>query len=527
MLIKRVAAIAASASMALATTAAIAPTAAAQSDTVTETTSVTYECQSTRSDGNPGNAPGTPQDVTVTYSETVAPGEFFTVTLEPGTMRNNNRDHARFTYDISLPNNAQMVSSSLLDGGQNLGGTPSLIRVNTETKNQQDDGNALRIWGGVSGRFGQNSGTSDTGGLSVGSNQDFRFPSVSMTFRAPATPAEEISVGLAGTGSNDTAAGTQLQYNGNNGGWFGGNDFRNTCAASTNAAQLTTTTVSDAEYAVLDSTTRIVGGDQLGDTSEPVTLRAQVSSPYAPAAGVSQGTVTFRDIDNDVVLGTGTPDADGFVEITHEFDRIPDDEPDVPLNVVAEYSGFQGETIEETIAPSSDSIVLTLTPREVVQWVTDFTARATIGELTEDSLPVTINATFNRPGIEYPEGTMVQLYRDGEAVGELVPMPETGTTLTWEDELPRAERNATHRYTVELETVRVEYDQWTGSTDQPAAVIVRGTDDTLPEEPGTGSLDMGSLTDPIEGSLSDSVGYEVAPLSGVMPELSASMSSGS
>lgn len=121
---------------------------------------------------------------------------------------------------------------------------------------------------------------------------------------------------------------------------------------------------------------------------------------------------------------------------------------------------------------------------------------------------------------------MVQLYRNGEAVGEPVPMPETGTTMTWQDEAPRSERNATFRYTVELETIRVEYDQWTGSTAQPAAVIVTGTDD-VPAEPGTGSLDAGSLTGSAEGSLSDSVGYDVAPLSGVMPEMSAMLSSGS
>ena len=123
---------------------------------------------------------------------------------------------------------------------------------------------------------------------------------------------------------------------------------------------------------------------------------------------------------------------------------------------------------------------------------------------------------------------MVQLYRNGEAIGEPVAMPATGTELTWQDNAPRTERNATYRYTVELDTIRVEYDQWTGSTLQPVAVIVRGTDDVLPDDgPGTGSLDMGSLTGPLEGSLSDSVGYDVAPLSGVMPELSATLSSGS
>lgn len=523
MKLRRVAALVASSSMALAATVAIAPTATAQADSVTETTSVQYSCRGNSS----GNAPGSPRDVTVTYPESVAPGEIFTVLLEPGTMRNNSRNHARFTYDIALPDNAELVGSEVASGAENMGGTPALVRVNPTTKVNQADGNALRIWGGQSARWGTDNGTGTSGGLTVSSNNDFRFPAVAMTFRAPAEPGADIRVGLAGTGPNSTAAGAQLMYSGNTGGFFGSN-FQNECAASTNAAQLTTTTVSDAEYAVLPSTTRIVGGDQLADTSEPVTLRAQVSSPYAAAGNLSQGTVTFRDADNDVVLGVANPDADGFAEISHSFDRIPDDDPDVPINVVAEYSGFEGDSIAETIAPSSNSIILTLTPKPVVQWVTDFKIHATFGELTEESLPVTITAAFTRPGLEYPEGTLVQLYRDGEAIGEPVAMPATGTELTWQDNAPRTERNATYRYTVELDTIRVEYDQWTGSTLQPAAVIVRGTDDELPDNgPGTGSLDMGSLTGPLEGSLSDSVGYDVAPLSGVMPELSATLSSAS
>lgn len=519
MLLKRAATLVASASMALATATAIAPTASAQPETVTETTSVTYECRGRDS----GNAPGSPRDVTVTYPETVAPGEIFTVLLQPGAMRNNSREHARFTYDIALPDNAQVVDFSLAGAATNMGGTPSLVRVNPQTKVNQADGNALRIWGGQSARWGSNTGTGTSGGLTVASGTDFTFPKVSMTLRAPATPGEEINVGLAGTGPNSSPAGAQLMYSGNTGGWFGSN-FQNECAASGNAAQLTTTTVSEADFVVLDSTTRIVGGNQLADTSEPITLRAQVSSPYAPAANISQGTVTFRDADTGEVLGTPVqPDADGFAEIQYEVDRIPDDEPDVTANVIAEYSGFDADSIDEDIAPSSDSIVLTLTPKPVVQWVTEFVARATIGELTEDALPVTVTATFQRPGLEYPEDTVAQLYRDGVAVGEPVAMPVSGSTLTWQDELPRTERDATHRYTIELQTVRVGYDQWTGSTARPAAVIVRGTDDTLPGPAAPGSLEMGSAE--LGALSSDLVGYDVAPLSAVLSSEGGSLGS--
>lgn len=510
---KKIASLVAAASMAV----AVAPAAAAQTDTVTQETSVTYTCRGNDS----GNAPGSPVTVTATYPETVAPGEIFTVTLDPGQMRNNSRTHARFTYDLALPDNAYLAESELTGAATNMSGTPSLVRVDATTKVNQTDGEALRIWGGQSARWGTNSGTGTSGGLTVSSGQDFRFPAVEMTFRAPMTPGEVIDVGLAGAGgSNSTAAGAQLMYSGNTGGFFGRN-FQNECAVSANAAQLASTTVSDEAPVSLDSTTRIVGGNRAADSSEPVALRAQIAAKYATPAEISQGTVTFRNADTEEELGSASPNADGFAEITHTFDRVPDDTPDVPVNIIAEYSGVDGN-----IEPSQDTIVLTLTAKPIVQWNTDFTARAIIGTLGEDSLPVTVTATFQRPGLEYPEGTLVQLYRDGEAIGDPVPMPSTGTTLTWEDDVPRGERTATHRYTVELETIRVDYDQWTGSTTTPAAVIVTGTGDNTPE-PGTGSLDLGSVTGPATSSLSDSTGYDVAPLSGVLPDLSTTMSSAS
>ncbi|MFL0577755.1 hypothetical protein [Dietzia sp. 179-F 9C3 NHS] len=516
---KRLASLVAGASMALSTAVAVAPAAHAQTDPVNDPTEVTYVCRG----NNPGNAPGSPITVTTTAPASVAPGEVFTVVLDPGEMRNNSRNHARFTYDIALPDNATLVDSRLVGRATNMGGTPSLVRVNSQTKVNQADGDALRIWGGASARWGTSSGTGNSGGLTVSSNQNFRFPTVEMTFRAPldATAGDEIVVGLAGTGPNSSAAGAQLMYSGNTGGFFGSN-FQNECAASANAAQLASVTVSEDAVVQLDSTTRIVGGDQAADSSIPVPLRAQVSAQYASAGEISQGTVTFRNADTDEVLGVANPDAGGYAEIAHEFPRVADDAPEVQVNIVAEYSGVEGN-----IEPSEDSIVLTLTPKPVVQWNTDFNLRATIGQLDEDSLPVTVTATFQRPGLEYPEGTLVQLYRNGVAVGDPVPVPESDTTLTWEDDVPRAERTATHRYTVELETIRVEYDQWTGSTPNPAAVIVTGTGGEDAPAPGTGSLDVGSLSGSAEGSLTDSVGYDVAPLSGVMPELTSMLSSAS
>lgn len=342
-----------------------------------------------------------------------------------------------------------------------------------------------------------------------------------MTFRAPLTPGDEVNFGLAGTGPNDRASGAQLMYSGQ---YRGGilnlttYRFQNECAASANAAQLATVTVSDEEAVTLDSTTHIVGGDTSKDSSLPVTLRAQVAAQYATPAELSQGSVVFRNADTGEALGTpATPDSNGFAEISHQFDRIPDDDPEVDLNIVAEYTGVEGN-----IGPSSDSMTLTLTPKPVVQWVTDFTARATFGALTDDALPVTINATFQRPGLEYPEGILVTLYRNGEAVGNPVAMPTSGTSLTWQDDVERTSRNATYRYTVELETTRVGYNQWSGATAQPAAVIVRGLGGAT-TEPGTGGDDG---NDELQDELSDLIGYDVAPLSAALPGMAGSLGAG-
>src|SRR5699024_10567656 len=125
---------------------------------------------------------------------------------------------------------------------------------------------------------------------------------------------------------------------------------------------------------------------------------------------------------------------------------------------------------------------------------------------------VDITADFTRPELDYPEGTVAQLFRNDEALGEPVPMPDTGNSLTFTAEVPREQQTKSVTYEVELVSVKVDSDEWTGTTANPPTILVKGTGVTAPE-PTTGSLQFGSLESAFTASLSELSGYELAPLS--------------
>lgn len=513
MLLRRATALVAGAALPLATALALAPTASAQDEPPTPTTDtveVSYTCAADSANNIGGVNPWT-NAVTVTYPESVAPGETFTVTMQPGEMQPNRPYTGRVTYDIQLPNNVTNLTSTLAGGQSGFNsGTPALATVNPTTKVNTAGTDVLRLWGGTSARYGTSTGTSNNSGLAKTSNSEFQLPAVSMTMRAPVTPGEVV-IGLPGAGADPltyNAANTQFAYT------HGTSTRSGTqveCIPSANAARLAAITVADVAPVVLESTTRIVSGDQTADSSIPTTFQAQVAAPLATPGEISQGTVTFRDQGTNLVVGTATaPNAQGIASVTHQFPRIPDGEPDQVRTIIAEYSGVNGN-----INPSQDSIQLTLTEKPTVFHNTNFAVAAKVGAIEETVQPVTVTATFARPSVDFPDGTMVQLYRDALPVGEPVAMPDTGTSISFPaDEIPRDERTGTHHYTVELVTIYFDYNEWKGATQNPAVVVVKGTAGTIVEpEPGTGSLDLGSITDPITSSLSGSVGYDVAPLS--------------
>ncbi|WP_010540814.1 hypothetical protein [Dietzia alimentaria] len=396
MLLKRAAAIVASAAMPLAATVALSPTATAQETPADPSpVAVSYTCTPDATQ-NVGGQGAWVNEVEVVYPETVAPGEFFSVSIHPGSMQPNQTRTGRVTYDIRVPNNVDYLSYGI---------TGSATGFNNGTAQlTAPDATTVRIWGGTSPQ----NGTSTNSGLAkTSSSTPFQLPEVSFSMRAPSTSGTEINFDLGqflytrGTSNSGTAV---------------------TCTPTNPDGMdaLTSTTVSDA--------------------------------PWVP-----------------------------------------------------------------------------------FEWETDLTVRAKVGTLGETTLPVDVVTTFARPAKDLPEGTMIRVFRDGEAIGD-VAIPETGTSVTLADELTRAPKNKVHRYTAEIvETTDESGDSWSGASTAEAPVIVTGTGEA-PEGSGSldfGSIGIGSLVDPIDSaiagsltsSLSGSAGYDLAPLSS--PTVTGMLSSAS
>lgn len=407
---RRATALVAGAALPFATAIAFAPAAAGQeSPTTTRVVDVTYVCTAANS-SNIGGAGSWTNQVEVTYPETVAPGEFFEVSIQPGAMQPVQTRTGRVTYDITMPDNAAYLTQGVTSPATGFtGGTPSLTTVDPVTKVTQAGADVLRIWGGTSARYGTSTGTSTNSGLAKTNSAEFQLPEVTFAMRAPDTPGEDIVFGLPGAGAAaaNNAENTQFQYT--RGTSNSGTQVE--CAASAEGAALTSTTITDA--------------------------------PWVP-----------------------------------------------------------------------------------FEWDTDLTLQAQVGELDEDSLAVNVTASFQRPANEFPEGTTARLFRDGVPVGDVV-IPATGTTVTWADDIARQSGTEIHRYTAAIvSNTDASGDTWSGESVTPVPVIVNGTAGA-PEPGGSGSLDFGSLTTMAQGSLSGSVGYDVAPVSVVLPDLSMTMSSAS
>ena len=493
MLIKKLTSVVAGVTMAAGTAIAVAPAAAAQVTDAERT--VTFECRGDRN-GNTVFDTGASRTSTfeVSYPEEVAPGEFFSVTVQPGQMRNNTNQLYRVNFDYALPTNAEIVGMNL-SGGQGLSGTaPSVVRVTADNKTTNDNGSVARIWGGNSARWGTSSSTSGTGGLQVGQNTDFRLPQLEIVMRAPATVGETMSIGLPGANlSGWSAASADMQWIRDDPGFFSGNDA-NECTSNASGAELTTTTVGDLDPVLLDTTTTVSSSlDVLGNT-QPTTLTAQVGTQYGALAQMTEGEVTFRDVTADEVLGTATPNANGVATLEHSFDALEPGSPDETRQIVAEFSGVDGDLTGSTSEPTT----ITLTEGATVFYDTTLTLSALLGEEDETIVPVTVRANINRPsGVSFPEDMLVQLYRGDTPIGEPRPLP-AGNQMEWTDSIERLPQTRTQSYRLEASPFVDGYEQYNITSGARVTVTVNGTNPSLdpPIVPGGGSL--GALT----GSLS-------------------------
>ncbi|KAA0918730.1 hypothetical protein [Dietzia sp. ANT_WB102] len=315
MLLKRAAAIVASAAMPLAATVALAPTAIAQeTPTGPSPVAVSYTCTPDAAQ-NIGAQGAWVNEVEVSYPETVAPGEFFSVSIHPGEMKPNQTRTGRVTYDITVPENADYLSYEI--SGQAAGfnsGTAQLTALDPTT---------VRLWGGTSPQ----NGTSTNSGLAKTSSAVFRLPEVTFTMRAPSTSDTEITFDLGqflytrGTSNTGTAV---------------------TCTPTNpdGLDTLTSTTVSDEPWVPFEWETDLTVKAQvgtLGETTAPVSV---VTSFERPAKDLPEGTKIRILRDGEEIDEIEVPETGNSVTIEDEVTRAP-------TNKVYRYTAEIVETTDE------------------------------------------------------------------------------------------------------------------------------------------------------------------------------------
>lgn len=297
MLLKRATALVAGATLPLAATIALAPTATAQEDSPgTSPVAITYTCTPNATQ-NIGGSGEWVNEVEVTYPATVAPGEFFSVSIHPGAMQPNQSRTGRVTYDIRVPDNADYLSYEISSGATGFNsGTPQLTAIDPDT---------VRLWGGTAPQTG---GTSTNSGLAKTSTAAFRLPEVTFTMRAPSTSETEINFDLGqflytrGTSNSGTAV---------------------TCAPTNpdGVENLTSTTVTDEPWVPFDWDTELTVQAQvgtLGETSLPVDV---VTSFQRPAKDLPEGTM-IRVLRDGVEIGeVEVPETGTSVTLQDELTR--------------------------------------------------------------------------------------------------------------------------------------------------------------------------------------------------------------
>ncbi|MCL2533071.1 MAG: Ig-like domain-containing protein [Nocardiaceae bacterium] len=470
--------------MAIVAATAVVPAASAQTAPITDEKEVTFTCLGV----DAGNSVVSPTTFTATFPEEVAPGEIFTVSVQPGQMRNNTRVINRLTLDYALPANAAILDLKLGGGDAGLGGAArSAVRVNSQTKLSDPNGTVARIWGGASARFGTSPSINSTGGTTVAQNTNFRLPKLDITLRAPAQPGAAMTIGLPGANEehagDGTAASTDLQWVRSSSPWGPAQ-----CSSGPEAATLTTTTVGDLDPVLLPSTTTLTSSVNKLGPSQPTTFTAKVTTQYGALAQLPQGRVEFRDADTDEVLGTAAPNASGAATLDYTFPAIAPGQPDQARHVLALYTGVDRDVAASTSAP----ITVTNTAEPTVFNNIRFDSfRAQLGQETAADVAVSVTTNVNKPSGPIPDQAKVQLFRDGVPFGDPVALP-TGNELVWNDVVERQPRTTTHRYHAEFASFTDGYQQWGAAVSPDVTVTVTGSDPSL-DPPITGGGDTGSL----------------------------------
>ena len=461
MFIKKAGPLVAGAAIAIATVTAVAPTAGA-AERVSAERQVTFTCLGTGSELSTVS----PNAFEVTYPEEVAPGEIFTVSVQPGAMRNNARAVNRMTFDYALPTNATIL-------GLNLAG-------------KCDWSLRCGALGGTSQSAGQDHQCHRYGGTDLGRrvgalrHQHLHYRHRrnlccgEHRFSAAQARCRPTSPRSGGRSGDDRPSWSER-------GAYRNNRHRRIDGSAVPAGQ-------PEQSRAMQLRRRSVRVDHhhrrkprpcalalhhhpRGWTAHPGpepadTVHCQSLPPSTVTAAVPQGKVVFRDVESNEILGSVNPGADGVAKLDHTFAPVASGQPDQTRQVVAQYAGVDGDIAASTSAP----VTVTNTSAPTVFRELGFDVRAQLGVETAQDVPVTINATIVRPaGSVNPSQAMVQLYRGDTPVGAPVALPD-GNQMTWTDTVIRQPRTTTQRYRVELVApVVVDYVKWT-STAPPTGV---------------------------------------------------------
>ncbi|RBA35338.1 hypothetical protein DQ226_10385 [Dietzia maris] len=418
--------------------AAVAPAAHAQASPVSATVPITHGCKVWGSGAQ--SATVSPDDVDVTYPETVAPGQTFDVFLQPGAMTSGTDRFARLTYDFALPTNATIIGVSLAGGEQGIT-TPTspdalaVVRTNS-TGNLDANGSFARIWGGQSGYWGSNSSQyGNNRGIVVESNTAFRLPKVKVTMLAPVGAAGTTisvspkAVGKTGNDAYSSGSASAIQ-------WIEGSGDRNIfCGSGATPTTLTSTRV-EGEAVQLDSTTTMTAGGQVESGTTGTPISAKVTVPGASASTIDDGKVEFYI--GETKIGEANPNSTGAASITHDFPALAEGETSKAYQVHAKYAGVPNSIKPSESAPTTFTVV----PEILTYFDTATTVSATKGTEAAGNVPVTVTANVrSTPSSTIPGAVKVQFYKDGVAMGE--PVAISGGTATVTDSVPAIEEGGT------------------------------------------------------------------------------------
>lgn len=476
------------------------------------TTSVDHACQLVHdwaATGKGFRTSVTPDNVTVKFPSTVAPGEVFTAYLQPGQMATTgDRKAGQLSYDLAFPPGVVPLGSSINGNASNFSSSSTPFQADQISADGtlQSDGPFVRIWGGNTVSTGSGGTTAQQwkAGLRVDQDRSFRFPEVALRMRAPVNSAGQIfAVGLkgaGGSGSTSNVASNTIQGSEEAGiKAFGEYAYTSKffCGSSANASSLSSTAVSSSapRYIAKTSTQLTSEGTHLARSGRTTTLSARVTTNEELMSNVRAGGAMMRFDIRSKATGAviASPEAgiggDGVATLSHTFPDLTAGQIRDEYEVTATYTG-RANDIESSTSGAADYTVGYHEINANVQ------LRSTNGALAGGQMPVTLTADLSLPsGRTFPAGMTIQLYRNGQPHGAPVSISSGGSSkqITFPtDVLQQAEDTRTYSYRTVVSPVIInDLDRYAGESPVSVAAIVTGSDPGSPmPEGGHGSLDF-------------------------------------